>query len=293
MRISKELFQNIRHIQFVTHQLANDVLAGAYRSAFKGKGMEFEEVREYQRGDEVRNIDWNVTARMNHPFIKIFREERDLTVFLICDISASCKFGSVNKTKAQVIAEIGALLSFSAIKNQDKVGLLLFSDKIEKYIPPKKGLKHVLLIIRELLAFQGQNKGTDIAKALDYFGKVQTEASICFLISDFIAPPFSKEAFPISKKHDLISIMVEDPLEVSFPKMNLVRVKDLETDELFLIDSNAKEVQNYFSEDSQKIKDKISKIMKKIGSGFIYIRSDKPYLNAIQKFFKIRKLQRR
>ncbi len=274
-----------------TGQLANDILAGAWHSAFKGRGMEFEEVREYQTGDEVRSIDWNVTARMNHPFVKVFREERELSVVLIVDVSASCRFGSLNQLKKELIAEIGAVLLFSAIKNNDKVGLILFSDEVEKYIPPKKGVRHVLRVIRELLAYKPKGIGTNLQNALDFTGTILKKSSICFLISDFICSLHPHELSILSKKHDLIAISVLDPSEIKFPEMELMAVSDYETGENQIVDSSDENLQSSFTENRHKSILEVEKMMQKFGGGFVEIRTDEPYLSPLRQFFKRREIK--
>lgn len=274
-----------------TDQLATDILAGAWHSAFKGRGMEFEEVREYQTGDEVRSIDWNVTARMNHPFVKVFREERELSVMLIVDVSASCRFGSLNHLKKEIIAEIGAVLLFSAIKNNDKVGLILFSDEVEKYIPPKNGIRHVLRVIRELLAYQPKGTGTNLQNALDFTGTILKKSSICFLISDFICSLHPHEFSILSKKHDLIAISVLDPSELKFPEMELVAVNDYETGESQVVDSSDEHLQSAFTENRHKSLLEVEKMMQKFGGGFVDIKTDAPYLSPLRQFFKRREIK--
>jgi uncharacterized protein (DUF58 family) len=285
---SSDLFKTIRRIQFQTTHLATDILAGAYRSAFKGKGMEFEEVREYMPGDEVRSIDWNVTARMNRPFIKNFREERDLTVHLIVDVSASNRFGGHHGLKSTLIAEIGAVLAFSAIKNYDRIGLILFTDEVEEYIPPRKGTQHVLRIIRELIAFKPQGKGSNVGKALAFLGKVQRRVGICFLISDFLSEGYAHDATLIAARHDLIAIHIRDLYEKTFPKIGLATISDLETEQVALIDTNAAVVQKSFTEKAEQQFLSNKKLMKHIGAGFIEIRTDLPYIVALRKFFNNR-----
>jgi uncharacterized protein (DUF58 family) len=291
--LSSDLFKKIRRIQFQTTQLAQDILAGAYRSAFKGRGMEFEEVREYQSGDEVRAIDWNVTARMGRPYIKNFREEREITVMLLVDVSSSSRFGSISETKRTITAEVGALIAFSAIKNNDKIGMILFSDSVEKYIPPKKGTRHVLHLIRELLAFEPKSRGTDIGKALSFLGNVQRRSGVCFLLSDFISPDYSHELALIAKRHDLISIGITDPHEIVLPAIDLVSLIDLESGEMVTADtSNTQLQQDFKSLAEQRLKQQ-EKLMKKVGAGFIDVRTDQPYIRPIRKFFKIRSKKRR
>lgn len=290
---TEELFKKIRRIEIQTTHLAADILAVSWRSAFRGKGMEFEEVREYQTGDEVRSIDWNVTARMNHPYVKSFREERELTVLLAVDVSASALFGSGKVLKKDLIAEISAVIAFSAIKNNDKVGLILFSDTVEKYIPPRKGVRHVLRVIRELLGYIPSQKGTDIAAALDFIGEVQRRAGICFLISDFIATGYAKPLSIIAKKHDLISIAVTDPFETTFPAMGLIQMTDLETGKSALVDTSDNSVREHLQKSTQERLAHHRQLMHRVGGGHIDIRTDQPYLPPIKKFFKIRERQRR
>lgn len=291
------LFKKIRRIQFQSTHPVNNILAGAYRSAFKGRGMEFEEVREYQPGDEIRLIDWNVTARMSHPYVKSFREERELTVTLVVDISASTRFGSGHHLKSELIAEISALLAFSAIKNNDKVALLLFTDKVEKYFPPKKGTRHVLRIIRELLAYKTETKSTDIAAALSFLGKLQQHSSICFLISDGISPDYSKEVAIIAKKHDLILLSIVDPKEIQLENAHdrqnnsslfskgIISFTDLETGEQRLIDPSSMVVQNKLKESTEKRLSDQKALMHKYGASFLKIETDKPYLIPLRRFF--------
>jgi uncharacterized protein (DUF58 family) len=287
----QQIFDKIRRIQIVTTQLANDILAGAYHSAFKGRGMEFEEVREYQSGDEVRSIDWNVTARMNHPYIKVFREERELTVMLVVDISSSSRLGSQNRTKKELIAEVAAIIAFSAIKNNDKVGLILFSEDIELYLPPKKGLRHILRLIRELLIYKPKMIKTNLSAALSFLGNVQRRSTICFLISDFICPLPQQELYITSQHNDLIAIHATDPTEWEITKMDLVEITDFESGQTKLIDtsSNAvrKEQHNSMIERVKQLGD----VMKQIGAGLIEIQTDQSYVLPLQKFFKLRKVK--
>ncbi len=286
------LYKKIRHIEIQTTQLANDILAGAYRSAFKGRGMEFEEVREYQPGDDIRTIDWNVTARMNRPFVKSYREERDLTVMLLVDVSASTRFGSTS-FKSDLIAEISAVLAFSAIKNNDKIGMILFSNEIEKYIPPAKGTRHVLRLIREVLAFQPKSKGTDLAKALSFLGHVQRRSVVCFLLTDFICPAnYAHELNLTAKRHDLIAIALTDVHEFTFPRFGLINLTDLETGQSRLVNSSSAHFQEQFINHSKFRESQYRSLLIKIGAGFIEIRTGQPYMPALQKFFKLRARRR-
>lgn len=286
--IDEELLNTIRRIEIESKHLAEGVLAGAYRSAFKGKGIEFEEVREFQPGDEERSIDWNVTAKMGHPYVKNFREERELTVMLIVDASSSTRFGSTNTTKNKLIAEAGALIAFSAIENNDRVGLITFSNEIDLYLSPKKGTQHVLRIIRELLVPPEFGKETDLAKALAFFGNVQNRSSICFVISDFMCPDFSREFSLLSKKHDMIAVSVVDPYEHTFPNVNLAELSDLETCKSKIVDTGDSARSRRFAEASEKRLKELRQLAEKFSGGLIEIGTDKPYLHAFEQFFKKR-----
>jgi uncharacterized protein (DUF58 family) len=287
--ISTEILKNVRQIQIKTNRTVSDLLAGAYHSAFKGHGMEFEDVREYLPGDEIRSIDWNVTARMDQPYVKNFREERELTVMLIVDVSASGLFGVTGKQKNELIAEIGAVLAFSAIQNNDKVGLVLFSDVVEKYIPPQKGQKHGLRVIRELLAFEPKHSGTNINEAIKFLANTQKRKGICFLISDFLMELSKQEINSFAKRHELISICLTDPREWVIPNIGLFAVKDLETGEKVLVDS--KSCQQLAQYTQNKIENN-KKLMHKIGAGFIHIRTDQPYTKPIRDYFRVRECRR-
>ncbi|KAF3363236.1 Uncharacterized protein PHSC3_000125 [Chlamydiales bacterium STE3] len=286
--LSKEILRHIRHIHIKMEHLATDLLAGMYRSAFKGKGMEFEDVREYQAGDDVRSIDWNVTARMNHPYVKNFREERELTVMLLVDISSSLKFGSQERLKNTILAEIAAVLAFSSIKNQDKVGLVLFSDQIEEYLPPAKGVRHVLRIIRDLLIFEAKSPKTNIANALAFLGKVQRQRAVVFLLSDFISRDFSNAAAIIAKKHDLIAISIQDPLEKTFPAVGIVHIQDLESGEEMLIDTNEQTFRKGMQDRVHQKRAALAKTFAELNAPLIEVSTEMPYLPQLRKFFKKR-----
>lgn len=286
---TKSLFKKIQKIQIQAAQFASGVLAGAYRSAFKGKGMEFEEVREYLPGDDFRDIDWHVTARMRHPYVKSFREERDLSVTLAVDISNSTKFGSKNTIKSDLIAEIAAVIAFSAIKNNDKVALILFTDKVEKYLPPKKGTRHVLRVIRELLTYTPKNTGTNIKEALKFLGNVQIRSGVCFLISDFNSLDFMQEAAIISKQHELIPVAVIDPIEKQFPQMNLVTFEDLESQDNRILDTSKQEFQqNFINNSREKLLSLLDKMLK-IETKVCVIETDKPFAPQLTKYFTLKK----
>ncbi len=243
---STELLKKVRQLEIATRGLVNQIFSGEYHSVFKGRGMEFSEVREYQFGDDIRNIDWNVTARLGHPFIKVFEEERELTVILLVDMSGSQEFGTRAKSKMEIAAELSAILAFSALKNNDKVGCILFTDKIEKFIPPRKKKTHVLRIIREILDFTPENKKTNIKQALDFFNTVIKRKSIVFLISDFLDDGFERVLKAVSKKHDLVSIVLYDEKEHTFPRAGLIRLRDPETGAERIIDTSDSAVQSIF-----------------------------------------------
>ncbi len=236
--ITKEILKQVRQIEIRTKGLVNQVFSGEYHSVFKGRGMEFSEVREYQFGDDIRNIDWNVTARFGHPFIKVFEEERELTVILMVDLSGSLNFGSADKTKQEVAAELSAILAFSALKNNDKVGLILFTDKIEKFVPPRKGNKHVLRIIRDVLSFEPEGKSTNLKGALEYMNNAIKKRSIVFLLSDFMDSDFEKILRVVGKRHDLIGIVLNDKREEEIPKVGVIRFTDAETGQERWVDTS-------------------------------------------------------
>jgi len=286
--IPKEILKKIRKIQFQTNRLVNDIFAGRYQSIFKGRGMEFVEVREYQPGDEVRQIDWNVTARYGKPFVKRFSEERELTIMILIDISGSETFGSKDKTKVELATEIAALLAFSALKNNDKVGLLMFTDKIEKFIPAKKSITHVLRIIREALYFKPSSKGTDIALALEYLYRVQKKKAIVFLISDFIGENYEHALKVISKKHDVIGIKIADLRETVLPPVGYISVRDNETGKDIIIDTGDFYSQKKFNELCQREENRIKEIFNKCNIDFISVTTDKSYIEPLMKFFYIR-----
>ncbi len=237
--LSPEIIARIRSIHLRTHHLVDDLMAGEYVSAFKGRGMEFEEVREYQVGDDVRTIDWNVTARMNHPYVKTYREEREMTVMLLVDVSSSGQFGSQARTKNQVAAEVAAILAYAAIRNNDKVGLILFTDVVEKYIPPKKGRGHVWRVIREVLKPRATHGRTDLAAALEYLTRITHRRVVCFVISDFLDEGYERPLLLASKAHELVCITITDPRERVLPDIGLVELQDAETGEVVLLDTSA------------------------------------------------------
>jgi uncharacterized protein (DUF58 family) len=283
-----EAFQSIRRLQIKALRHVEDVFAGNYRSTFKGTGLEFEEVREYQTGDDVRTIDWNVTARSQRPFVKNFREERELTVMLVVDISASSHFGHVERFKSEMIAELAALLAFSAIKNQDKVGLLLFTNEVELYLKPKKGVRHVLRVIRELLYFKPHHRGTDLPKALAFLGRIQRKKVICFLISDFLTKDFALQAALIAKRHELIAFHVYDDYERLFAPQGLFSLRDLENHDHALIDTADRAVQFQFKQRAQEQGLAVKQLFERIGADYLSMHTGEPSANVLHRFFRLR-----
>ena len=284
--IPKELAKKVRYIQIYTNKAVNDVLAGEYHSVFKGRGMEFEEVREYLPGDEVRSIDWNVTARMGRPFIKRFREERELSIMFLVDLSASGAFGTVNQLKNEVATELCALLSFSAVKNNDKVGLIVFTDRVEMFIPPKKGVSHVLRLIRELLAFTPRQAKTNITGALDYLGRVTHKQCVVFVVSDFQGEDFERPMRVLGKKHDIIAVSVADPREVRMPNVGLVELEDAETGDIVLIDTGSAGIRKAYEKNAHERMNALRSLFASMDIEQIEIQTDRDYVRDLVKFFR-------
>ncbi|MFH0894599.1 MAG: DUF58 domain-containing protein [Bacteroidota bacterium] len=283
-----ELIKKVRKIEIKTRGLTNQIFSGEYHSAFKGKGMTFSEVREYQYGDDIRLIDWNVTARFNHPYIKVYEEERELTVMLLVDVSASEHFGTSKKLKREQLTEIAAVLSYSAIKNNDKVGMILFSDRIEKFIPPKKGKTHILHIIRELIQFEPVSKKTDISVALKYFSNVIKKRAIVFLLSDFLNDRFEDPLRIVSRKHDLVALRVYDQREKELPRIGLLQIRDAESGEIKTIDtSNNKTRKNYTNWWLVK-ESRLDEMFIRNGIDAVRIRVDEDYVKPLIRMFKKR-----
>jgi uncharacterized protein (DUF58 family) len=285
---TRELLKKVRQVEIKTRGIVNQIFSGEYHSVFKGRGMEFSEVREYQYGDDIRTIDWNVSARFNHPFVKIFEEERELTVMLIVDLSRSGDFGSGKQLKNEIAAEICAVLAFSAIKNNDKVGLILFTDTIEKFVPPKKGRAHILRIIRELLSFDPRGAGTNIKSALEYFNHVNKKRTIAFLISDFIDEGYASILRIISRKHDVIAVELSDPREEDLPNVGLMKLRDAETMKERWVDTGNPQVRAEFQRYWQKRKVDRRSLFVRSKVDAIPIRVDRPYIKPIVDFFKLR-----
>lgn len=286
--LTKDLVKQVRQIEIRTKGLVNQVFSGEYHSVFKGRGMEFSEVREYQFGDDIRNIDWNVTARFGHPYIKIFEEERELTVILMVDLSGSLMFGSVSKTKQQIAAELSAILAFSALKNNDKVGLILFTDKIEKFVPPRKGRIHVLRIIREVLSFEPEGKSTNLRGALEFMHNAIKKKSIAFLISDFIDEGYEKILRIVGRKHDLIGVVLDDKREKEIPNIGMIKLTDSETGAERWIDTSSGKVREKISgvrKENEKIR---NSVFVKSGLDKIEVTTGSNYIQPLVQFFRRR-----
>ena len=286
--LTKELLKQVRQIEIRTKGLVNHLFSGEYHSVFKGRGMEFSEVREYQFGDDIRNIDWNVTARFGHPYIKVFEEERELTVMLLVDLSGSLMFGSVSKTKQQVAAELSAILAFSALKNNDKVGLILFTDKIEKFVPPRKGNKHVLRIIREVLSFEPEGNATDIKAALEYMNSTIKKRSIVFLLSDFIDDGYEKILRVLGRKHDLIGVVIDDRRENEIPSLGLIKFTDAESGHERWVDTSSSTVRNRLRKSREEAINKRNSIFISGGVDKIHIQAGEDYIKPLVQFFQMR-----
>jgi uncharacterized protein (DUF58 family) len=286
--IPKELAKKIRYIEIYTSKAVNDVLAGEYESAFKGRGIEFDEVREYAPGDEIRTIDWNVTARMGHPYVKRFVEERELTIMFMVDLSASGAFGSIEKTKNEVAAELCALLSFSAVKNNDKVGLIVFTDTIEMFVPPKKGVSHVLRLIRELLDFRPRKSRTNIAEALDYLGRVTNRRCVVFLVSDFQSEGFERPLRILGKRHDLIALSITDPREITMPDVGLVELEDAETGERIIIDTGSIGVRREYEKLGRERSLRLRDLFRSMDIDHAEVVTGRDYVKGLVGFFRSR-----
>ena len=286
--LTKDLLKLVRQIEIRTKGLVNQVFSGEYHSVFKGRGMEFSEVREYQFGDDIRNIDWNVTARFGHPFVKIFEEERELTVILMVDLSGSQMFGSLSKTKQRVAAELSAILAFSALKNNDKVGLILFTDKVEKFVPPRKGNKHVLRIIREVLSFEPEGNKTNLRTALEFMNGAIKKRSIVFLLSDFMDEGYEKILRVVGRKNDLIGIVLDDRRELEIPKMGLIKLTDAETNQERWIDTSSQRVQDALRRRRKQIEEKRKSLFISSRLDSVYVQTGTNYITPLVNFFRLR-----
>jgi uncharacterized protein (DUF58 family) len=314
--IPREILKKIRQIELRTTRIVNETLAGAYHSVFKGQGMNFDEVREYQPGDDVRTIDWNVTARMNHPFIKKFVEERELTLMLLVDVSGSGLFGSKDQSKRELAAEIASVLAFSAIRNNDKVGLLLFTDEVEKFIPPRKGRSHVLRVIREVLFYEPKRRGTDLNEALEYFMRVTAHRAIAVVISDFLGAPASprgkskhrlrpqlmlleslaQASFTMlrqaNRRHDVVAVQVLDPRELELPMLGRLVLEDAETGEIVEVNTGDARKRAAFAERQAKAQSDLARVFRTAGIDAIQLRTDQSYTFTLAKFFETRERRR-
>jgi uncharacterized protein (DUF58 family) len=280
-----EIIKKVRELEIKSKKLTSDLFTGEYHSAFKGKGMSFKEVREYAAGDDIRFIDWNVSARFGHPFSKVFEEERELTVMLLVDISGSSLFGTVYARKRDLLTEIGAVLSFSAVNNADKVGVIFYSDKIEGYIPPKKGRQHALYIVRELLSKEVTGKGTAVQQALRYFNNATRQKSIAFILSDFIDGGYEDALRIAAKKHDVIGIKIYDKMDQQLPPAGLVQVQDAETDHTKWVDTNDAFTRYSYEQEFFRITNYASQIFKKTGSDLLHVKTGEDYVRVLQRFF--------
>ena len=286
--IPREILKQIRRIEIRTKRLVNDVFSGEYQSVFKGRGIEFTEVREYLPGDDVRSIDWNVTARMGHPYIKKYDEERELTIMFLVDASGSGAFGTVNRLKRELAAELCALLAFSATRNNDRVGLVIFTDRIEKVVPPEKGRRHVLRVIRELLYFRPEGRGTDIAGALDYLTNVVRRHAVVFLVSDFVDANAEQRLAVANRRFDLIAVEVTDPKELDLPDIGLVEMEDPETGERAVVDTSSAAVRRGFRERARAVQAERLQTFRRLGIDSISLSTDRPYVEPIERFFRMR-----
>jgi uncharacterized protein (DUF58 family) len=291
--IPREILKKVRRIEISTRGLVNEVLSGEYHSVFKGRGMNFAEVREYQYGDDIRSIDWNVTARTGAPFVKVFEEERELTVMLAVDVSASGEFGTRERLKGELAVEICALLAFSAIKNNDKVGLIIFSDHVEKYVPPRKGKRHVLRVLRELLFHRPAGRGTDIGAALDYLNRVQRKRAVTFLVSDFRDDGFQKALAVSGRRHDLVAVRVGDAREEEIPAVGLLELEDPETGERIVVNTSDARFREAFSRRERSGRDALDRTFRRSKVDVIDVRTGEPYVQPLMRFFQERARRQR
>lgn len=302
--IPREILKKIRQIEIRTNRLVSESLAGQYHSVFKGQGMNFEEVREYQPGDEVRSIDWNVTARMNHPFVKKFVEERELTLMLMVDLSGSGAFGSREQSKRELAAEIASVLAFSAIRNNDKVGLILFTDRVEKFIPPRKGRRHVLRVIREVLFFEPQQRGTDLDNALEFLMRVTPHRAITVILSDFLASgpagqtteSLARMSLPAlrqaNRRHDVVAVQIADLFELELPSLGRLVLQDAETGEIVEINTGDERTRNTFAQRQARAQADLERLFRSAGIDAILLRTDRPYGIQLARFFETRERRR-
>ncbi len=289
--INRELLKKVKKIELSTRHLVNEVFGGEYHSVFKGRGMEFAEVREYTPGDEIRTIDWNVSARTGTPYVKLFEEERELTVMVMVDASASGAFGTRGQMKRNIAAELSAVLAFSAVKNHDKVGLIIFTDRVEKFVPPRKGRSHVLRVIREVLNHEPQHQGTNIQVALEFMNRVMRKRSVIFMISDFLDEGYEKSIKQLSRKHDMLSFHLHDPWELELPNLGLIQLHDSETGETSLVNTAKASLRKSFNQNAQKRFESLRTFFKTNGLDYLPIRTDLPYVDPLISFFRKRALR--
>lgn len=287
----KSLMKQVGRIRVVTNRLVDEHLSGEYHSVFKGQGIEFDEVREYVPGDDIRSIDWNVTARMGHPYVKRFSEERELTILFVVDVSGSQSFGSGTRPKSELAAEITCLLSLSAIKNQDKVGLILFSDRIEKSLPPRKGRTAALRLVREVLAAEETRRGTDIAGALRFLNQVQKRRAVVFVISDFMAPNFDRELRVAAKRHDVVCCRIGDPRESTLPDAGLVEVQDPETGDVVVLDTSSRALRDAFAAEAAREQEAQTRSFRKLKVDLLSMSTDRPFVDDVHRLFRQRQVR--
>jgi uncharacterized protein (DUF58 family) len=289
---TSELLKKVRKIEIKTKGLSNQIFSGEYHSAFKGRGMAFSEVREYQPGDPIRSIDWNVSARFNHPFVKVFEEEREISMMLIIDVSGSQDFGTKGMLKREMVTEVAAVLAFSAVQNNDKIGVILFSDKIEKFIPPKKGKSHILRIIRELINFEAESHVTDLNEALRFFNNVTKKRSIAFLISDMMDDSYEKALKIAARKHDLVALVASDIAEKDIPNLGMLPIKDTETGNLVWVDTSNKKVRQHLHSQFSKQLAETENLLRRSGVDFAHLHTNQSYVKPLMQLFKKREAKR-
>ena len=289
MLSTADIIKKVKELEIISKRITTHLFTGEYHSAFKGKGMRFREVREYYHGDDVRFIDWNVSARFSHPFTKVFEEERELTVILLVDVSASALFGTLHNSKRDLITEVGAVLTFSAINNNDKVGVIFFSDKVEKYIPPKKGKQHALYIVRELLTAQPKRSGTNISEALIFFSRSNRHKNIAFIMSDFIDEQYEDKLRVMSSRHDVIGLKIYDKMDMQLPDIGMLEVEDLETGKIRWLDTSDTMVRHNYQLNFMQQSENCKNIFKRSGADLLHLRTDEDYVKILQQFFLRRK----
>ena len=290
--VPPEILRQVRLLELRTRGLVNSVFTGEYRSVFKGQGMEFAEVREYQPGDEVRTIDWNVTARMQRPYVKRYIEERELTVMLVVDLSGSSRFGTRVRFKSELASELSAVIAMSAVRNNDRVGALLFSDRIEHVLPPRKGRRHALRVIRDLLVFEPKGQGTDIASALEYLGRLLRHHTIVFVVSDFLATDIERPLKLLAQRHDVVAVTVEDPAEMTLPDVGLVRFTDPESGDTVAVDTSDSSVRAHFEETVGRERQERTKLFRRLAIDEVAVRTDVPFIEPLLKFFRAREMRK-